>query len=894
MSSAYYAQKQFNVNNLESNLSQFQNNYDLINNQSYTNSLARACPLTIQQRSNFQTSLLTNGHSLDALNTVGLSTATKDANLFKKPIAMHTINQTNQIESTSNPMSFTRHLINCQTGSTGQLNINNESSSKLLNGLAATNNLTNGFNYNSDIDVRRLRLSEQQHLEFNLVQELEQKTRLSEQNQLNSTSEIVHSTPKSYGTLKKNKQTKENQASTLTRQSSSESKVRNICAKLFGSNSSSGSSSKSNNAQTNLNKQTTNQIQSNCQLSSDQLNIKQLNGVQLAANNGQQQNRSSKLLASAVTNLSQQQQNKLNQKLDIQQQFRPFNQIELSESKEEPNVIYAEIRKKQASTTNCEKINQISLSSLSSNCMNTNCNLIAKQHESSIASNTSTIDDKYVVVVDSSSVTNNSDQNTSNQSLTVKNSPIKTNTSSTGILTTDLDQQTNQCNQKNTNTNNSQEHLLENSNEHLTSKQDKSDKKIGLESPTTSSSESGRGTLNGEQQNGHHLNLRQTETNLQYDQTSVTSEDMKRLKTFKEEVLENWSSNKKLIASNCIIVKSNSRSNQDVNHGLNLLDSSSNSKVDDGERKNDKAELNTFEQVQLKIQKLLNDDDAFVNDDDFDDLIASDAYQNYTAQAMNCVNSGKLDRLSVVNESEGSWLSDSTNANSSKNKLNSKTKSNVSVNNVNKQQQQLNQSNQQLNLNNSQQSNQSLQNKQQPNVNLQEQNKTDQQSSCLNNNLNSLKRNDSNSSTKQQTQPQQQLPQSSTQTKLEPPQISQQQSPHLSRLSHLHVHQSPKTLKASSKNLSKLNAKSITKLNGQQQTKEDFATLITENSRRLNKLNKNQFKNRSMDDLTDLMDDLNSVVTEATMNYAAPTVVKKQLRGIESMYSEVSLIESFF
>jgi len=95
------------------------------------------------------------------------------------------------------------------------------------------------------------------------------------------------------------------------------------------------------------------------------------------------------------------------------------------------------------------------------------------------------------------------------------------------------------------------------------------------------------------------------------------------------------------------------------------------------------------------------------------------------------------------------------------------------------------------------------------------------------------------------------------------------------------------------KSTGKLNGKAIGKLNANQQQstkpdQSDFATLLSENSRRLNKLSKNQYnKNRSMDDLTDLMDDLNSVYTEATMNYTAPTVVKKQLKGIESMYSEI-------
>lgn len=842
MSSTYY--QQFNAVN---------NNLDLINNQSYSHQLARACPLTLQQRStnlqqatNLQTNLTSNlltGHSLDALNTVGLSTAKKDVNIFKNPNTMHSTltnglsmdpSTTNALQTTAiNQMSFThRLLLNSagQTGSTGQLN-------------TLTNGLINGCN--SEVDVRRLCLSEQQQLEFNLVQELEQKSKLNQQNQLNN--EIVHSTPKSYGTLKKNKQSDNNTAS-LTR--SSDSKVRNICAKLFGTSTSS-SSNNSSNKQTTLTKQINNQANNQNKLNGH------LTNSRLDSNQLINQPKSSKLLASAVTSLPQQQQNKSNLISQSTQQFKSLiNEQSIEASSVDcpaANVIYAEIRKKQANNSEKIILNQSSSDICNqTNCIKSNTSMNAiKNCDTTCSSNnnSSFIDDKYVVVVDSSSVSTNSDHNTSNQSLTVKNSPI--NASSTGgILTTDLDQ----CNQ-----NNSQEIKTE----HLhTSKQDKCEEKIaGLESPTTSSSESGRGTLNGEQQlssNGNNQNLRQTENNSTFDQTSVTSDDMKRLKTFKEEVLENWNHNKKLIAANCIVVESRS------NDGQNALDSNNKIKADD-------KELKTFEQVQLKIQKLLNDDDAFTNDEDFDDLIASDAYQTYTAQTINCINSGKLDRLSVVNESDGSWLSDSTNANSVKNKLTSKSMS-----------KQLSQSNQQLNLNNSQRSSnnqsslQQSQNKQQLPKGQQESNKqqTDQQSP-------NLKRNHS-------TQ-QSQLPQSSTSNKLDATPIQLEQSP---RSHHLHVHQSPKSIRptnTTNKNVSKLNAKPISKLNGQQ-TKEDFATLISENSRRLNKLNKNQYKNRSMDDLTDLMDDLNSVYTEtATMNYAAPTVVKKQLKGIESMYSEVRM-----
>ena len=935
LSSAYYQQQaqQFlnnnHLSNLESSLIQ-QNgncNYDLINNQTYSHQLARACPLTIQQRStNLQTNPL-NGHSLDALNTVGLSTATKD--VFKKPIQ-----QTNTLNSstmnglangsiiahpTMNTMSFTRHLLinsSGQTGSTGQLN----SLSKCIPNALTTNghtneptnsitsNLTNGLNgFSSEVDVRRLCLSEQQQLEFNLAQELEQKSKLSQQNQINT--EIVHSTPKqSYGTLKRNsnKQTKAENAGTLTR--TPESKVRNICAKLFGSGN-----SRTTNQQSTTN-QSNNQIKLNGQLTNDQLNghssNSQLSNGHLS--NGQlnklvngQPKSSSKLLASAVTQQT-------NKKSDLTQSTSQQSNDDLSSS----NVIYAEIRKKQVN--NCEKLNQLTdFGHSKSGCMNntSNCNLPPSNQSN--CNNTSIIDDKYVVVVDSSCVSANSEHSTSNQSsLTVKNSPIKSvqsantssNTTTTGILTTDLDQ----CNQKTTTTNNGQqqsdEHLKTELNQqmnhlsnntqakNLQTKQDKCvDDKIGLESPTTSSSESGRGTLNGEQQINQNLRQTSESHSMNFDQTSVTSDEMKRLKTFKEEVLENWNQNKKLIVSSCLVNEPNS------------LNSSSNSKL----AKGDKADggLNTFEQVQLKIQKLLNDDDAFTNDEDFDDLLASEAYQSYTAQAMNhcTLNSdGKLDRLSVVNEftneSDGSWLSDSTHANSTKKQLNN-AKS-MSAKQSGQSNQQLNQS---ANLNSSQSSNQHNHstnhqsnpppaNKHQQHLKTTtEQAKqfeaTDHLSQLNQPCVNSLNRNTSSLITPSQ---QQQLPQSSTTTvpgKLETP----TQSP---RLHHLHVHQSPKTaLKA--KNGTKLNARPIGKLNvNQQQTKSDqtadFASLLSENSRRLTKLNnsKNQYKNRSMDDLTDLMDDLqdlNSVYTEATttMNYAAPTVVKKQLKGIESMYSEV-------
>ena len=501
----------------------------------------------------------------------------------------------------------------------------------------------------------------------------------------------------------------------------------------------------------------------------------------------------------------------------------------------------------------------------------------------------STIDDKYVVVVDSSCVSNGVDHNTSSQSLTVKNSPSKSATSTGGILTTDLDQ----CGQQKPVNSQPAEHLKVDpplGSEHLNNKSDKCDEKIGLESPTTSSSESGRGTLNGEQQlggNGHTNGLRPAENGSAFDQTSVTSEDMKRLKTFKEEVLENWNHNKKLIAANCIVVESRSTDANGYQNG-----------------KDDK-QLNTFEQVQLKIQKLLNDDEAFTNDEDFDDLLASDAYQNYTAQAMNlsCLSGGKLDRLSVVNESDGSWLSDSTNANSVKNKP--KTMSNVNNSSLNgglNGGKQLGQSNPQLNLNTSQsnQSNHSLQGKQStPKVEVL--NKQPEQSPCVKRSTlthsavvhSSL----NGQSTGQQPAPQQLPATSATNQKSEAPasaSLLPEQSP---RLHHLHaVHQSPKSLVKPGKAVGKLNAKPIGKLGGHQAAgkEPDFAALLSENSRRLSKLGKSAYKNRSMDDLTDLMDDLNSVVTEATMNYNAPTVVKKQLRGIESMYSEVGLLIFFF
>lgn len=966
----YQQPQQFLTNNqISCNLESNFQNFDLINSQSYTNQLARACPLTIQQRNaNLQTNLLNNSHSLDALNTVGLGNG-KDVNIFKKSLNMNGVN-TNSLTNNStsknvqqfkngtinNPMSFTRHLLinsNGQAGSSCQLNklqqqttnhglltngLSNNLSNGLTNGLPTeySNNLGTGFsNSTSEVDVRRFCLTEQQQLEFNLAQELEQNAKFNQQNQLNLSNEIVHSTPKQQnnnGTLKKSKQSKsDTQAGTLTR-STSESKVRNICAKLFGTSNSNNSNTSINNTRTSINQQVNNQSYQN----SGHLENVYSNS---ATNNRQLVNlpKSSKLLASAVT----QQPNKLNQKpetLTNQKTIRQFkSSTNLSiddQSKDEKtsNVIYAEIRKKQAN--NCEsKVNQIkqsnqnAITSSTSTLQNTtiaNGDLTTTntkspatlQHSttttttSSSTTNTSSlIDDKYVVVVDSSSVSANSDHNTSNQSLTVKNSPIKqqiikSNQTSGTLLSTDLDQ----CNQQyNQQTANNQQDTLNEQQPHLTAttkqQDNKCDEKIGLESPITSSSESGRGTLNGKEQqltNGHQTS-RQIEEGSNFDQASLTSDDMKRLKTFKEEVLENWNHNK-LITANCMVVDHQHTANDNTNN----LNGSNKIKGDD-------KDLNSFEQVQLKIQKLLNDD-TLTNDEDFDDLIASDAYQSYTAaQTMNinaCLsnssNNCKLDRLSVVNESDGSWLSDSTNANSSKTKTNSNNK-------------QLNQSTNSQ-LTNSVNLNNSLQSHHQSNSTSAQQSngtsalfKDKQNQPCLNaNNLNNLKLNQQSNHTIQQHQTkaansneintlrsqqhQQTIMNGSKLDELSTPPMQQS-----SRLTHLHhLHQSPKTLKhQTNKNLnSKLNSRSINKLNAQhqhiqqqqQQTKpEDLVALISENRGRLNKLNKNQFKNRSMDDLTDLMDDLNSVYTEATMNYTAPTVVKKQLKGIESMYSEVGL-----